>query len=154
MIRYEITPMIGKKKNALPRPLLADHVGSSRRWRTVERPADEFHQGCEYDHELSIVTAIDPERGVDWKQLRELIDGTSDDELVPAQDDYPGSATVEIRSILVERVVDLEGRWEAIFVHSADHSRWLELDEDDARAVSVLNALSLLQPVGAMLENE
>ena len=43
--------------------------------------------------------------------------------------------------------------WDAFFVHSPEHPRWLELDEDDARAVSVLNDLSFLQPAGAVLKD-
>jgi len=99
------------------------------------------------------VTAIDPERGIDWKRLHGLVDGTPEDDLVPAKIDYPGSATFEIRQLLLERVEDLEGRWDAFFVHSPEHPRWLELDEDDARAVSVLNDLSFLQPAGAVLKD-
>jgi hypothetical protein len=109
--------------------------------------------GCEYDRRVLIVTAIDPERWIEWQRLRELVDGTWDDELLPAKSDYPGTATFEIRQILGERVEDLEGRWEAIFVHSPEHPRWLELDEDDARAVSDMNTLSLLEPAGAALES-
>jgi hypothetical protein len=100
-----------------------------------------------------VITAADPERGIDWKRLEELVEGTSDDDLQAAQGDYPWSAIVEIRSLLLERVRDLEARWEAIFSHSADHPRRLELeDEEDARAVSFLSELSLLQPAGAVLE--
>jgi hypothetical protein len=100
------------------------------------------------------VTAIDPERGIDWTHLRELTEGTSDADLQLAKSVYPGSATVEIRSFLLERVVDLEYRWEAIFRDTLDQPRWLMLDEEDERAVSVLNELSLLQPAGAILESQ
>jgi hypothetical protein len=83
-----------------------------------------------------------------------LVEDASNDDLQTAKSDYPWSAPVEIRSVLLENVVDLEGRWEAIFVHSPEHPRWLELGEDDARAVSVLNALSFLQVAGATLKDE
>ena len=102
---------------------------------------------------MAILTAVDPERGIDWKRLHELVEGTSDGDLQAAQRDYPWSAPVEIRSILVERVAWFEDRWEAIIEHSPDHPRWLELDdEEDVRAVSVLEELSFLQPVGATVE--
>lgn len=102
---------------------------------------------------MQVLTAADPERGIDWKRLRELVEGTSDDDLQAAQSDYPWSAIVEIRSLLLERVTGLEDRWQAISSHSADRPRRLELeDKEDARAVSILSALSFLELAGATLE--
>ena len=102
---------------------------------------------------MTSLTAADPERGIDWKHLRELVESTSDDDLQAATSDYPWSAIVEIRSLLLERVAALEARWEAVFSHAPDHPRRLELEaEEDARAVSVLNALSFLQLCGATVE--
>ena len=110
--------------------------------------------GCEYDQRVQVLTAADPERGIDWTRLRELVEDTSDDDLQAAKSDYPWSAIVEIRSLLLERVAGLEARWQAIFSPSADRPRRLELEaEEDARAVSVLSALSFLQPAGAIVED-
>jgi hypothetical protein len=103
---------------------------------------------------VQTLTAADPERGIDWKRLHELVEGASGDDLQAAKSDYPWSATVEIRSLLLERVAGLEDRWQAIFSHSADRPRRLELeDEADERAFSILSAMSFLQPAGAILED-
>jgi hypothetical protein len=101
---------------------------------------------------MPIVRAADPERGIDWERLRELVRGASDDDLREAKSAYPWSATVEIRSVLLDDVADLQSRWEAIGFHPTE-PRWLELDEDEARAVSVLSGLSFLQLAGATVES-
>jgi hypothetical protein len=61
---------------------------------------------------VTSLTAADPERGIDWKHLRELVESTSDDDLQAATSDYPWSAIVEIRSLLLEvsRLSRLAGR--------------------------------------------
>ena len=102
---------------------------------------------------MPILSAADPERGIDWKRLRELVQGTSDDDLLEAKSSYPYSAIVEIRSMLLERVAGLEDRWEAIGEYSAEHPRWLALDDDEARAVSVLSELSFLLLAGGTVES-
>jgi len=102
---------------------------------------------------MQILTAADPERGLDWKRLKELVHGASDDDLVKAKSSYPYSADVEIRSTLLETVTGLQDRWKAVGEHSPEHPRWLELDDDEARAVSVLSALSFLQLAGGTVES-
>ena len=101
---------------------------------------------------MPILTATDPERGIDWNRLHELVQATSDDDLEEVKSDYPWSAIVEIRSTLLETVASLEDRWEAIDVDLAG-PRWLELDEEEARAISALKTLQFVQLAGGTVES-